>query len=181
MAIIALVIGAMLPAVGTFFDSARGPNARNLISASLTNARNYAVANNVTTALIFTEDDDPSGSPRRTLMFLVQDDGSDTNSFELVDGQEPTHLPDDIMLRNDPDPDDNDPVETVAICFLPVGQLTTLTIAQIELPDPPGGGPIPAADIEEQTDIGIYDYVASTDDPEMELYINYYTGAVIEE
>ena len=169
IAIIALVIAVLMPAMGSFFDSARGPNARNLISVSLTNARNYAVANNITTALVFVEDDDPSGSPRRTLMFLAEHDGSSTLNFAPVAGREATHLPDNIMVTDDP-------TEAIAFCFLPAGQLTTLTIDPANVT-----WPVDAPDsVDSATELDIYDYVVSNTVPEQSFYINYYTGAVIE-
>ena len=174
IAIIALVLGALLPALGTFFDSARGPNARNLISASLTNARNYAVAHNVTTALVFVPHND--GNTRRTLMFLAEHDGSIALNFDPVSAQEVMHLPDDIVVSDDPWRDD--PEDAVAICFLPSGQLTTLAANQIDLPNPPLSGNITI--VEEVTTFYYYDTVDTDSDPE-QLRINYYTGAVIEE
>ena len=170
IAIIALVLGTLMPALGSFFSSSRGPNARNLISVSLTVARNYAVANNVTTALVFVAYDD--GELDRTLMFLAEHDGTSTLNFAPVAGREPTHLPDNIMVTDNP-------AETIAICFLPAGQLTTLAIASIDLPNPLSG--TINADIVEVTEFDIYDYVVSDEDPEEHLFINYYTGAVIEE
>ena len=174
MAIIALAVGALMPAIGTFFDSGRGSNARNLVSASLTNARNYAVANNVTTALVFVEDDD--GNTRRTLMFLAEHDGSSTLDFAPVAGREAMHLPDDIIVSHDNTRDN--PEGDVAICFLPAGQLTMLNINQIDLPDPPLSGNISI--VEEVTSFSFYDAI-DNDSPVEELRINYYTGAVIEE
>ena len=171
IAIIALVVAALVPALGTFFDSARGPNARNLISVSLTNARNYAVANNVTTALVFVEDDDPSGSPRRTLMFLAEHDGS--NNLNFVPGRDSTHLPDNIMLNDPPD-------VPIAICFLPTGQLTEIAgITDIALPD--GLGPRSGLNLNTVKNFYIYDFATGVAEELEHLYINYYTGAVIEE
>ena len=177
IAIIALVIAALMPAMGSFFDSARGPNARNLISVSLTNARNYAVANNITTALVFVEDDDPSGSPRRTLMFFAE--SSNGVDFTPVPGRETTHLPDEIIISDDNVPDDPE-APAVAICFLPSGQLfQTTSINQITMPDPPGGADLTNADVSSVTSFYLYDSLDS-DSPVEELLINYYTGAVIE-
>lgn len=166
IAIIALSLGVLMPAVGTFFDSSRGPNARNLISVTLTVARNYAVANNTTTALVFFNDGDD------TLMFLSQEDPANPGDFIPVAGLEPTYLPEDIKVTDDL-------VKSIAFCFLATGQLTTLTINQIELPDPPLNGTV-STDIEELTELDIYDYVVSDTVPEQSFYINYYTGAVIE-
>ncbi len=173
IAIVALAVGAMIPALGEFLDSARVPNAQNLISVSLTNARNYAVANSIKTALLFVEDDD--GNTRRTLMFLAKEDLPDNpDEFVPVPGRETTHLPDNIMVTNDP-------ADTVAICFLASGQLTTFTINQITKPNPPGGT-INDVDIDEQIGLDIYDYVGSGAPKKLAgLYINYYTGAAIEE
>lgn len=174
--IIALILGALLPALGSFFSTARGPNARNLISASLTNARNYAVAYNVTTALVFVPHDD--GSTRRTLMFLAEHDGSSTLNFAPVAAQEITHLPDDIVVSSDDVRDD--PEGDVAICFLPAGQLATLTANQIDWPNPPFTSGEISNNVSTATTFFYYDTV-DTDSQEEEIIINYYTGAVIEE
>ena len=176
IAIIALAVGALVPALGTFFDSARGPNAQNLISVSLTNARNHAVANNVTTALVFVEDDD--GNTRRTLMFFAE--SSDGVNFTVVPGREATHLPDEIIISDD-DVRDDPEVAAVAICFLPSGQLVQLTsINQIAMPDPPGGPALTNADVSSVTSFHLYDSL-NADSPVEKLLINYYTGAVIAE
>ncbi len=170
VAIVALSLAALLPALGSFFDSARAPDARNLISAHLAGARNYAVANNITTALVFVEDDDDDGTSR-TLMFLAEEDIPDNpDEFIPVTGRETTHLPDNIMVTNDT-------TEAIAICFLPAGQLTTLTINPGDVTWPVDA----PTSVESATKLDIYDYVVSTEDPEVELYINYYTGAVIEQ
>ena len=175
IAIIAILLGTLMPALGSFFSSSRGPNARNLISVSLTVARNYAVANNTTTALVFVEDD--SADPVRTLMFLAKQDTTATPpdlEFIPVAGREPVHLPDNIVVNEDPD-------EVLAICFLPVGQLTKLDVTQIKTPDPPDST-IPDGDIKEVTEFSIYDLAGGGAAQELEhLFINYYTGAVIEE
>ncbi|MBA7553770.1 hypothetical protein ES705_46369 [subsurface metagenome] len=168
VAIMMLAVGALLPALGGFFDSARAPDARNRISAHLAGARNYAVANNVTTALVFVEHND--GDLDRTLMFLAE--SSDGLNFAPVAGRQATHLPNNIMLTDNP-------TETIAICFLPAGQLTTLAITSIDLPNPLSG--TINANIVEVTELDIYDYVVSDENPEEHLYINYYTGAVIEQ
>ena len=187
IAIIALAVGALVPALGTFFDTARGPNAKNLISVSLTNARNYAVANNVTTALVFVEDDD--GNLNRKLMFLATDDPANPGQLLLVTGREATHLPDNILVIPpdyadvDADTDTEEPdllATEVIICFLPTGQLTEISgITDIELP---GGRPPISCALDSVKDFYIYDYVDSGDPEELaHLYVNYYTGAVIEE
>ena len=190
IAIIALVLGTLMPALGSFFSSSRGPNARNLISVSLTVARNYAVANNVTTALVFVDDDDPRGSPLRTLMFLAERDTTATPpdvEFIPVAGREPIHLPDNIIVSANDEPDAGFPDRVVVVCFLSTGQLTQISDADedydidgIELP----GDllPITSADLGSVTDFYLYDFLNTNDPQELEhLFINYYTGAVIEE
>ena len=188
MAIIALAIGALMPAIGSFFDSSRGPNARNLISASLTNARNYAVANNVTTALVFVKYDDDGLD--RMLMFLATEDPANSGQFLLVTGRETTHLPDDIRaippdytdVDGDTDIEEAYPSASEAIvCFLPTGQLTEISsISDIELPG--SLTDISGENLSSTTHLYIYDYVDSDNPEELgHFYINYYTGAVIEE
>lgn len=168
VAIMALAMGAILPSVAGFFSGTRLADASNLISANLTNARNYAVTNNVTTALVFVEDDD--GNTSRTLMFLAK--SPDQVNFTAVAGQETTHLSDKIMLTNNT-------TIAIAICFLPAGQLTTLTIL-------PGNVTWPTdvdapASVTSATEFDIYDYVVSSTVSEQSFYINYYTGMVVEQ
>ncbi len=169
VAIMALAMGAILPSMKGFFEGARIPDASNLISANLTGARNYAVTNNVTTALVFVEHNDDDGTSR-TLMFLAE--SSDGTNFTAVTGRETTHLSNKIMLTNNT-------TIAIAICFLPAGQLTTLTIL-------PGDVTWPTdvdapASVTSATDFDIYDYVVSDTVPEQSFYINYYTGTVIEQ
>ena len=166
VAIMMLAVGTLLPALGNFFDSARAPDARNLISAYLAGARNYAVANSVTTALVFTED--TSETKRRMLMFLAE--SSDGTNFTPVPGREARHLPNNIMLTDDP-------TEAIAVCFLPAGQLTKLAIAPANV-DWPVDAPTSVKSVKE---LDLYDYVISDEDPEEHLYINYYTGVVIKQ
>ncbi len=153
--IVALALGALLPALGGFFDSARGPDARNLISAHLAGARNYAVANNVTTALVFRGDD--KGKLVRTSMVLIEHTPSAAWETTSVPGRKTTHLPDNIVIHP--------PLlgtRSVEMCFLPTGQLTTMD------------GSV--------TEFYIYDYVDSDNPKELDhLSINYYTGTVIEQ
>ena len=167
IAIIALSLGVLMPAVGAFFDSSRGPNARNLISVTLTVARNYAVANTTTTALVFTED--TTSAERRVQMYLTQYDATNTE-FIVVSGRETTYLPDNILISNDSS--DDDPEDTVVICFSPAGQLSVFSSptfnASIDT--------IGSAD--SVTNFYLYDAVGS--DPVESFFINYYTGAVIE-
>ena len=174
MAIIALVLGVMVPAVGTFFDSTRVPDARNLISASLTNARNYAVANSASTALVFVEHDD--GDTRRTLMFLAEHDGSSTLDFNPIVAQEVTHLPDNIIISADNETDPDAAERDVIVCFMPTGQLTTpANIDSIDVPDLPDLTNVPSV-----SSFYLYDSLNAADSIE-QVHINYYTGAVIEE
>jgi hypothetical protein len=175
VAILTMVLGVLLPALGSFFNSTRGPNARNLISVNLTLARNYAVANNVNSALVFVAYDDPDGGRKRTLMFLIEPDPDNAGEFLPVAGQKATNLPDNIMVHDDPD-------EAIAIWFLPVGQLTErdTDASDIKWPEPTN-----PADVDWAKELYIYDSTAGPYPGDWEelyhLYINYYTGAVIEE
>ena len=122
ISILALVMGILLPSLGSFFDSSRGPDAYNLISATLRGTRNYAVANNVTAAVVFVADDD--GSKSRTLMFQAEQETSPANPGDLVfvpvAGRDAIYLPDNIVIVD---------IElglgnrTVIVCFSPDGQL----------------------------------------------------------
>ena len=104
-------LGMVLPALDGFFDGARGPNARNLISVSLVGARNYAVANGVRTRLVFTES--LSNGKRRVRIHLTK---YDSGTFTAVGGQEPRYLPVGIVVSTSG--------AGVVVCFLPVGQLS---------------------------------------------------------
>jgi len=176
ISIIALSLGVLMPALGSFFSSTRGPNARNIISVSLTGARNYAVANNVTTALVFVEDDVTDG-PRRTLMFLAE--SSNQTDFTAVTGREATHLPDNIIVSANQNSDPDLLERNVVVCFLPTGQLSQLSglnIAyQITLPD----GSTQDRTITSIASVPSF-YLYDNTDLIEQLRINYYTGAVIE-
>ena len=168
VAIVVLAVGALLPALGSFFDSARAPNARNLISAHLAGARNYAVANNVTTALVFTED--TSGSNRQVRMYLARYDPTSTN-FTVVAGRETTYLPDNILISNDGNRDNLE--DTVVICFSAAGQLTVVSSPTIS--NPPI---VTIGSANSRANFYLYDDIGS--DPVESLRVNYYTGTVIE-
>ena len=190
VAIVTMVLVVLLPALGAFFDSARGPNARNLMSVNLTLARNYAVANNVSTALVSAEDDVDGGM----LMFLAEQDVAALKEdpprtvFRPVSGYQTTHFPENIVVvPQDPD-DEEEPdfdADAAVVCFLPTGQLTQISgpnnIDEIELP----GELSPVGDVDAVKSLYIFDSTRG-DDPEEDweqlhhLYINYYTGAVIE-
>ena len=168
VAIIGLSLGAILPALGSFFDSARGPDARNLMSVSLMGARNYAVANNITTALVFTED--TSETKPRVRVYLAEYDSTD-GDFEVVRGQETRYLPVEILISDD-DTKDN-PEYTVVICFSAVGQLTVVSSPTISSP------PIPTIGSGDSVR-SCYMYDGSVGDSPMELLeVNYYTGELI--
>ena len=163
VAIMSLALGALLPTLKGFFDSARLPDARNLISASLPGARNYAVANTVTTALIF-EEDDGGGRAMRTSIFFAEQSDLSNGVLEVtpVAGRKSTHLPDNIIVSANQDGDSGFPDRTVGVCFSPTGQL-------IQLDD-------------SVTDFYLYDFTNSNNPEELDrLYINYYTGAVIKQ
>ena len=176
ISIIALSLGVLMPALGSFFSSTRGPNARNIISVSLTGARNYAVANNITTALVFVDHDVP-GDPQRTLMFLAE--SSDGVNFTPVTGRESTHLPDNIIVSANQNSDPDLLERNVVVCFLPTGQLSQLSglnIAyQITLPD----GSTQDRTITSIASVPSF-YLYDNTDLIEQLRINYYTGAVIE-
>ena len=193
VAIIALTLGTVLPTLGGFFDGARGPDARNLMSAHLAGARNYAVANKVTTALVFVDDD--AGGTSRTLMFLAEQE-TDINiiappdiGFKPVAGREATHLPDNIVVSaNDISAGAAFPDRIVLMCFSPAGQLTV--IAEGTDDDPlvddiilPGslGSIQQSGGLVSVTSLYLYDFRVSSVNPDEldHLYINYYTGAVI--
>ncbi len=175
--IIVLVLGALLPTLGGFFSGARAPNARNLISAHLAGARNYAVANSVTTALVFSEDEEAPKTKRRILMYLAKYDAVD-DDFKEVTGRKTTYLPTNILISEDEDENDDDDLEaTVVICFSPAGQL--IVGKQFEIENPPIGDEIYSEDgINSRAFFWLYDKKLS-DEP-MDLQINYYTGEVIE-
>ena len=169
IAIIGLSLGVLLPSLGSFFDSARGPNARNLISAHLMGARNYAVANSVTTALVFTED--ISASKRQILMYLTRFDPA-TSQFTVVPGRETTYLPNEIMISSDSDRDDQE--GSVVICFSPAGQLTVVSSPTISNP--------PIATIgSNDSASSFYLYDSKANDSPVDLQVNYYMGTVIEQ
>ena len=174
--IMALALGALLPALGDFFDSARAPDARNLISAHLAGARNYAVANNVTTALVFTEDQGAPATNRRVRMYLARHNPipANNNRFTVVAGRETTYLPDNILVSDDASKDDQGDEDTVVICFSPAGQLSAGRTVTIDSPPIPTIGSKPSVAI-----FWLYDAVGS--DPVESLRVNYYTGTVIEQ
>ncbi len=189
VAIVGLTLGAVLPTLAGFFDGARGPDARNLMSAYLVGARNYAVANKITTALVFVEDDD--GGTVRTLMFLAEK-YTDTTvvpadiGFRPVAGREATHLPDNIVVSTNDINDGTFPDRIVLICFSPMGQLTVISnisedtdIDILALPD--GLGTDTGMDLGSVTSLYLYDFKVSSVNPEELSYlrVNYYTGAVI--
>lgn len=177
VAIVVLTVGALLPALGGFFDSARAPDARNLISAHLAGARNYAVANNITTALVFTEDEGAPETKRRVLMYLAEYDATD-DEFKVVPGRETTYLPDNILISDDATKDDQGDEDTVVICFSAAGQLTVGK--QFAIEEPPIGDEIDLLDnINSIASFFLYDAVSS--DPVESLRVNYYTGMVIEQ
>ena len=169
IAIIGLSLGVLLPSLGSFFDSARGPDARNLISAYMMGARNYAVANTVTTALVFTED--TSGDNRRVLMYLTRFNSANSE-FAIVPGRETTYLPDEIMISYGIGKDN--PEDSVAICFSPAGQLTVGRSVTVTNPAVPTIGSNSSAGT-----FYLYDSKAN-DSPVETLQINYYMGTVIE-
>ncbi len=176
VAIMVLAVGALLPALGSFFDSARAPDARNLMSAHLAGARNYAVANNTTTALVFVEDDETDG-PMRTLMFLAE--SSDQVDFTAVAGRELSHLPNNIVVSANTDGDSGFPDREVVVCFLASGQLTALSsINDIKNID----DDVVVNGVGSVTSFYLYDFAGSGNPVELDqLSINYYTGAVIEQ
>ena len=179
VAIMVLAMGALLPTLKGFFDSAGSSDARNLITANLTGARNYAVANSVTTALVFVQYD-LKNKPLRTLMFLAE--SGDGTSFAPVPGQKPIHLPDKIILSQG---NVGSLKRNATISFLPTGQLTELTITASnitwpdllnnpDLIDSPPNSVVPAKSFY------LYDATDKKKPKELEyLSINYYTGAVI--
>ena len=170
-----LTVGTLLPALGNLFDSARAPDARNLMSAHLAGARNYAVANSVTTALVFTENEDAPETKRRMLMYLARYDPTNTN-FTVVPGRETTYLPDNIVISDDDNDDDLE--DSVVICFSAAGQLTAGRSFVID--SPPIGSAIDLGDnINSVANFWLYDAVGS--DPAESLQINYYTGVVIKQ
>lgn len=174
VAIMALAMGALLPTLKGFFDSARLPDARNLISSSLTGARNYAVANTVTTALVFSEDEAASANKRRIRMYLARYNATD-DKFEEVPGRKTTYLPDNVLISNDATKDTQGGEDTVVICFSTVGQLIIITGTDIDINNPP----IPTIGSQNsRANFWLYD--DSVNDSPMESFqINYYTGAVI--
>ena len=174
IAIIALSLGVLLPSLGGFFNSARAPDARNLISAHLTGARNYAVANTVTTALVFTED--TSASKRRILMYLTRHDPipADLNRFTVAPGRETTYLPYEIIISDDAVRDNQGNENSVVICFSPAGQLTVGTAVSVSSPPKPTIG-------SNASSSNFYLYDSKANDDPAELQINYYMGTVIEQ
>lgn len=172
VAIMALAMGALLPSLKGFFSGTRLPDARNLISASLINARNYAVTNNITTALVFTEDQTAPETKRRTRMYLAS--STATPNFTVVPGRGTTYLPDNVLVSDDPTKDSQGNEDTVAICFSPAGQLTVGTSVTIS-PEPILTIGTPSS----RADFHLYD--DSVDDDATDFQINYYTGTVIEQ
>lgn len=189
VSIMALMMGVLLPAVGSFLDSSRGPDAYNLTSATLRGTRNYAVANNVTAALVFVAND--SGGNYRTLMFQaeqdVDSDLSDNLVFTAVPAREATLLPKNIVIStNNIDAGVDFPDRTVVVCFSPAGQLTRLSYNPTATDNPvivlPGGSTRPAPNLSSVTDFYIHDFTSSAAPRQLyHLYVNYYTGTVIEE
>ena len=161
VAIVALTLGVLLPTLGDFLDSTRVSDARNLISANLAGARNYAVANNIATALVF-EADDVAGGAKRTLMFFAEQNVTNPGlENTAVVGRKNTPLPNNIVVSANKYGELGFPDRTVAVCFLPTGQLTQMD------------GSV--------ADFYLYDFAVSDEDLQEHLYINYYTGTVIEE
>ena len=172
----ALAMGALLPSVKGFFDGARVPDARNLIAANLTGARNYAVANNITTALVFTED--TSGTKRRVLMYLTENLDPTNNTFTVVPGRKTTYLPDNIVISDDAIKNSQGGENTVTICFSPAGQMTVSTAVTISSP-PPGSQNVSASSV---ANFWLYDDSVKDEDlPADSFQVNYYTGTVIEQ
>ena len=191
IAILALVMGMLLPGLGGFFDSSRGPNAYNLISATLRGTRNYAVANNVTAAVVFVADDD--GGKYRTVMFQAEQvlDSSlyDNVVFRAVAGRDAVYLPDNVVVSvNRAEPgEDFYPYRIVVVCFSPNGQLVQISDDQNANDDPviePPANleldvePIEDPDLSSVTNFYVYDFKSSPQEL-YDLYINYYTGAVM--
>ena len=175
VAIMALAMGALLPSVKGFFDGARVPDARNLIAANLTGARNYAVANNITTALVFTED--TSGTKRRVLMYLTENLDPTNNTFTVVPGRKTTYLPDNIVISDDAIKNSQGGENTVTICFSPAGQMTVGTSVTIS-PEPILTIGTPSS----RADFHLYDDSVKDEDlPADSFQVNYYTGTVIEQ
>ena len=173
--IIVLVLGALLPTLGGFFSGARAPNARNLTSAHLAGARNYAVANGITTALVFSEDKEAPKTKRRIQMYLAKFDPipADLDRFTVVTGRKTTYLPTNILISDDKSKDDQGNEKTVVICFSPAGQLTVGKDVTVDSPPIDTIGSEPSVSI-----FWLYD--KKLDDEPMELSVNFYTGAVIE-
>ena len=187
VSIIALSLGIVVPTLGGFFASARGPDSRNLISANLLWARNYAVANSTTSALVFVDDNDDADH-LRTLKFFAEMDltmGAPGDvGFAPIAGREAVYLPNDIVVSaNEYDPGDIPSFDrTVIIVFSPQGQLTTLS--DIDILVLPNGSTYPGLNSPQEsvTNFYLYDFKGSGDPVELyDLGINYYTGTVIEQ
>ncbi len=186
ISILALVMGILLPSLGSFFDSSRGPDAYNLISATLRGTRNYAVANNVTAAVVFV--DDGNTDKDRTLMFQAEQDLasslSDNVVFVPVAGRDAVHLPDNIVIADEGLGLLNG---TVIVCFSPAGQLTYVSDDLSEPEDPvivrPDGTGPPIQGLYSATQLYVQDSKYNESEPEQlyDLRINYYTGTVIEQ
>ena len=189
ISILALVMGILLPSLGSFFDSSRGPDAYNLISATLRGTRNYAVANNVTAAVVFVADDNTDKD--RTLMFQAEQDLdsslSDNVVFVPVAGRDAVHLPDNITI---PDVELGLLDRIVIVCFSPTGQLIQISDDPSATDDPvmvfPNQLSRGAQDVDglsSVTELYIQDSKHNRTEPEplYDLGINYYTGTVIEQ
>ena len=187
ISILALVMGILLPSLGSFFDSSRGPDAYNLISATLRGTRNYAVANNVTAAVVFVADDNPG--KYRTVMFQAEQDLdsslSDDVVFVAVPGRDAVYLPDNIVVA---DAGAGLLDRIVIVCFSANGQLVQVdddpdVINDEPVINPPGNlAPRDVPGLYSAIQFYIQDYKYDEEVPEnlYDLYINYYTGTVIE-
>ena len=173
IAILAMVLAGLLPAVGSFMKSSGMPNTVSLIDVNSRGARNYAVANNVTTALVFVEED--SGSERRVLMFVAKMEIGNPSKFVALTTWESSYLADRIVVSSDVNRDN--PEAPVAICFLPSGQLTDLGTdsepIEVELPNETLRDDV----ISERS---FYLYDAQTNIAPQQIRINYYPGSVVD-
>lgn len=193
IAIIALLVGAGLPAVRmvqSSFES--GSSTKSMISAALASARALAAKEQHYAGIRFQKRYQEDGEGPQYMIFIVHDSQIRANGFRAVEGTKPIKLPDSVGVKSTDD-------TTFSIVFSPSGKLVIHkvramnkdgkmddsseddvfnTLTKITHPGNPRGMFVQdPGDMLSRNSFVLYDKI-QTDKLET-VYINPYTGTII--